>query len=237
MCILQQTSNFNDMSQQMNLGDFAVIVDKTMMLLQSCAQFDNVFNNKKMTNGLSIWETEYFSKQLHKTKNILLQKINTQKKFIIIAFINESKSLFAKKLEFIPVSINEESGYLIRVSNYNDHGLVFYEIRQRSAKVTNSKLFMDGSSADKLNNMTDYQLTICYLMAYNFSNEKIADIINQLDPNRIKPTTRSAINVQIERIRDVLSMPSKESLIECLLQINILHKLPNTLFSDRLMIF
>lgn len=234
--LVDSINKCNEIFDLIDIYDFSVIMDNDMRVLLSNFKFDKYFNKSADSNSANLFSVSYFSMQSKNSQDILLNRIRNRDRFISIAFIINGNYLIPNKMEFIPIVIDDERCYLIRTSRYNDCGLIFHGIKQHAIKLTNMKINIDLTISDKLSSLTDYQLTICYLMVYNFSNEKIADIINQLDLKRTKNTTRSAINVQIERIREILSMPSKESLVECLLKLNISQKLPSTLFSNKLLI-
>lgn len=80
--------------------------------------------------------------------------------------------------------------------------------------------------------LTDFQLMICYLMAHNYTNEKIADIINRLQPYRKTKTSRTSINKQVEKIRELFMMPSKEALIDLIISLTIDKPIPQFLINS-----
>ena len=81
--------------------------------------------------------------------------------------------------------------------------------------------------------LSKFQLAICYLLARNYTNSEIADIIN-LSKNRKQMTSRFAINKQVEKIRNDFSMPSKSALVDLIIALDMHNSLPQLLYKTPL---
>lgn len=130
--------------------------------------------------------------------------------------------------------VNPANGLLqlivITLSPYIESNLLLCKLKENKYTKSNMNLEKEESLA-VIQGLTKFQLAICYLLARNYTNSEIADIIN-LSKNRSRPTSRFAINKQVEKIRSTFSMPSKDALVDLIIQLNIHCSLPQLLYKN-----
>lgn len=116
----------------------------------------------------------------------------------------------------------------LTLSPYIESNLLLCKLKESRYTKSNMHLAKQEFST-AIQCLTKFQLAICYLLAHNYTNSEIADIIN-LSQSRRQLTSRFAINKQVEKIRDTFSMPSKDALIDLIIQLDIHCSLPQLLY-------
>lgn len=202
----------------------------------------NKFINTECIKNESFTSLAQLKPQYQKINELFTSSITNKSKIKFIYFLIIDEVLQSKIFEFRPITNpqnNQVAAIIVTVNEYQEYGLIFQELKQKNAFRTNlcSKLLFTKNRQKKyLALLTNFQLTICYLLVHNYSNDRIAQIINCLDLTRKKNTTRAGINAQVERIREIYSMPSKEALIELLHFLNLHMFLPKSIFQNKLLI-
>lgn len=217
-----------------SIDEDIVIVDESYMVIY--AKHRVVLND--VANDISLFELPCFLEVAGQLKdNInkisLNSSINKNIMFLggdkIKPYLVEIAGILnpdAEKLELFKITVNE----------YKPNNILLTKLKKSCFKKTNLQSIMlkpkKINYEEVIRKLTDFQLAICYLMAHNYTNEDIANIINSVDSNRKTPTSRWSINKQVEKIRELFMMPSKEALIDLIIALNIHHEIPQLIYGN-----
>ncbi|RTL11748.1 MAG: hypothetical protein EKK54_06020 [Neisseriaceae bacterium] len=161
-----------------------------------------------------------------KSRLILRNDKNTFNEINLSVIINP----YTNNQLFVTISINPyiQNDLLLEIRRIN--GFKF------SQKIPNQQ---------NLDKLSDYQQAICYLLVQGITNQGIAEIITHMGIN-IKSsnnarfnsveTSRTAINKQVDDIRDILGSPSKQALITYLLDNEYQKRFPKLIFGDEIVL-
>ena len=132
--------------------------------------------------------------QAEKVEKLIKLSIENQLIIKFIYFVVSDNILHAKLFEIRPITnqiTKEIFAIYISTIPYKEYGLIFQGLQQNNASKTFMGIITSFSKRKQKKHielLTDFQLTICYLVVHNYSNAKIAEIINQLNNDRKRNT-------------------------------------------------
>ncbi len=211
--------------QYLHPEEISAILDLDGYILYSTPCWDQLFSVNLVGYLFSdINELAEYKYYLNKTLTKVLHAHHIQR---LIIFLHGLAYLF----EFKGI-VNPANGLLqliaITLSPYIESNLLLWKLKENRYSKSKMSLVKHEFST-VIQCLTKFQLAICYLLARNYTNSEIADIIN-LSKIRPQLTSRFAINKQVEKIRNSFSMPSKDALVDLIILLDIHCSLPQMLY-------
>lgn len=220
------------------------VVAPNMQVLYATHEFNSTFNCNltSSTNSiLSCWQHLNVQQEL---KNALDDTID---------FCENHNAIYLKKCEntiepflisFKPIinqsnhAIGKAIAILVIVQKYREVNLLVRMLTKLGFHMGINLPKIKVTKFEAIfSKLTAFQITIAYLTVNGYSNKNIATIINLIDPaHAIKKTSRSSINKQMEKIRDIFAFNNKNEIIDFLVRVNFHNLLPSTIFQEGILL-
>lgn len=218
--ILQSLHYAIEVLQTYDNHEYLVVVDNNATVKISSSKFDKTFNLGTPSKELSLSSIHFFHNK-KKCISLLVGNMINSSSFSIMTFHDNHSYM----LEIIPI---QDNFFLIKFRKHKVYNLLYRGLNN----IFFTKKSRTEYAKQRLRTLNDYQLTICYLVAHGFSNNEIAEIINNIHHTEHQ-RSRNAIGVHVERLKNQMECCSRKALIEFLLQAGIQSILPRLIF-DRL---